>query len=361
VHAEVGYNYRMSNVLAGIGRGQLRVLDDRVAARRRVAARYAEALAGLPGVELQPEAPWGRHSRWLSVAFLDPAEQPVQPPDIIRHLEAHNIESRPIWRPMHTQPLFAGAERVGGAIAERLYQTGLCLPSSSSLSESDQDRVIEQVRALLPAQDMQANQNVGELVDEIVERTGLLKVPFKTAVLRGRGLPRSAWGATLAHLGLGITLLGIIGETQWGVERIAELKPGQTISIRRYDLHFDGTTMRNGPNYRELAARFTVRRHGEVKPIGVMEPSKRSFPSRGTATTESALMTRGFAQLYLSLGEPNPDGSLAVRLYYKPLVLLIWLGAVVMVIGGALSLSDRRLRVGAPQPARAKVALQPAE
>jgi cytochrome c-type biogenesis protein CcmF len=92
-----------------------------------------------------------------------------------------------------------------------------------------------------------------------------------------------------------------------------------------------------------------------------MEPSKRSFPSRGTDTNEAALMTRGFAQLYLSLGDPGPDGSIAVRLYYKPLVLLIWLGAVVMAMGGALSLSDRRLRVGAPMPARPKAALQPAE
>jgi cytochrome c-type biogenesis protein CcmF len=194
---------------------------------------------------------------------------------------------------------------------------------------------------------------------EIMERTGLLKVPFPTALARARGLPRSAWGGAFAHFGLGITLLGVIGETQWSVERIAEVKPGQSISIRRYDLQFDGMTTRQGPNYRELAAHFTVRRHGEF--IGVMEPSKRSFPSRGTGTTESALMTRGFSQLYLALGDPNPDGSLAVRLYYKPLVLLIWLGAVVMVIGGALSLSDRRLRVGAPKPARSKVALQPAE
>jgi cytochrome c-type biogenesis protein CcmF len=194
---------------------------------------------------------------------------------------------------------------------------------------------------------------------EIVERTGLLKVPLATAWARGRGLPRSTWGATLAHLGLGLTLLGIICETQWSLERIAELKPGQTIAVRRYDLKFDGTTTRAGPNYRELAAHFTVRRHGDV--IGTMEPSKRSFPSRGTAVTETALMTRGFSQLYLSLGDPNPDGSLAVRLYYKPLVLLIWLGAVVMVVGGALSLSDRRLRMGAPKPARSKAALAPAE
>jgi cytochrome c-type biogenesis protein CcmF len=198
----------------------------------------------------------------------------------------------------------------------------------------------------------------GALTD-IVERTGLLKVPFATAFARARGLPRSAWGAAFAHFGLGITLLGVIGETQWSLERIAELKPGQTISVRRYELQFDGVTTRQGPNYRDLAAHFTVRRHGDF--IGVMEPSKRSFPSRGTATSQTALMTRGVSQLYLSLGDPNADGSLAVRLYYKPLVLLIWFGAVVMVIGGALSLSDRRLRVGAPKGARSKAALSPAE
>src|SRR5919198_272067 len=198
----------------------------------------------------------------------------------------------------------------------------------------------------------------GALID-IVERTGLLKVPFATAFARARGLPRSAWGAAFAHFGLGITLLGVVGETQWSLERIGELKPGQTISVRRYELQFDGVTTRQGPNYRDLAAHFTVRRHGDL--IGVMEPSKRSFPSRGTATSQTALMTRGVSQLYLSLGDPNPDGSLAVRLYYKALVLLIWLGAVVMVIGGALSLSDRRLRVGAPRPAQGKAALSPAE
>jgi cytochrome c-type biogenesis protein CcmF len=198
----------------------------------------------------------------------------------------------------------------------------------------------------------------GALTD-IVERTGLLKVPLATAFARAKGLPRSAWGAAFAHFGLGITLLGVIGETQWSLERIAELKPGQTISVRRYELQFDGVTTRQGPNYRDLAAHFTVRRHGDL--IGVMEPSKRSFPSRGTATSQTALMTRGVSQLYLSLGDQNPDGSLALRLYYKPLVLLIWFGAVVMVVGGALSLSDRRLRVGAPRPARSKAALSPAE
>ena len=198
----------------------------------------------------------------------------------------------------------------------------------------------------------------GALAD-FVERTALLKLPLSTAFARARGLPRSAWGTALAHMGLGIVLLGIVGETQLGAERIAEMNPGQSISIHRYELRFDGISNRNGPNYRETAARFTVRRNGEV--IGVMEPSKRSFPSRGSGTTKQALMARGVSQLYLSLGDPAPNGSIAVRLYYKPLVLLIWLGAVVMVIGGGLSLSDRRLRVGAPRRARGKPAMQPAE
>src|SRR5215475_5402264 len=140
-------------------------------------------------------------------------------------------------------------------------------------------------------------------VTDLIERTAFLKVPLGTAFARARGLPRSAWGTALAHIGLGITLLGIVGETQLGTERIAEIKPGQSISIRRYDLHFDDLLNRQGPNYSETAARFTVRRGGEL--IGTMEPSKRTFPSRGTGTTESALMTRGVGQLYLSLGDLN--------------------------------------------------------
>jgi cytochrome c-type biogenesis protein CcmF len=194
---------------------------------------------------------------------------------------------------------------------------------------------------------------------EIVERTGLLKTPLATAFARAKGLPRSTWGSALAHFGLGIALLGIIGETQWSSEQITELKPGQTVALRPYEMTLEGTTTRQGPNYRELAARLTVRRNGSS--IGSVEPAKRDFPSRGTSVNESALMTRGLSQLYVSLGEVKPDGSVAVRIYYKPLVLLIWLGPVAMAIGGALSLSDRRLRVGAPKPARSKTALAPAE
>jgi cytochrome c-type biogenesis protein CcmF len=193
---------------------------------------------------------------------------------------------------------------------------------------------------------------------DIIERTGLLKLPLGIAMRRAAGLPRSAWGTAIAHSGIAVTLLGIVSVSAWQSERIVEVKPGDTISLAGYDLTFDGAAPRQGPNYNELVGRFTVRRSGAV--IGVMQPSKRSFPSRSSGTTEAALLTRGASQLYLSLGDPGEGGAFAVRAYHKPLVLLIWLGAVVMFLGGALSLSDRRLRIGAPKPAR-KPALVPAE
>jgi len=136
------------------------------------------------------------------------------------------------------------------------------------------------------------------------------------------------------------------------------LKEGQTTTLSGYALTFDGMVQRAGPNFRVLAAKFTLRQGGQV--VGILEPSKRTFGARGMTTTEAALKSQGASQLYLSLGDTNDDGSVAVRFYYKPLVLLIWIGAVVMALGGALSLSDRRLRVGAPKPA-AKAVLQPAE
>jgi cytochrome c-type biogenesis protein CcmF len=200
---------------------------------------------------------------------------------------------------------------------------------------------------------------VGALVD-LAERTNLFRAPAAVSLARARGLPRSAWGTALAHFGLGVSLLGIVCETQWGAERIAAVKPAQTLSLRGYDLAFEGLRERQGPNYTELIGRFTVGKDGET--LAVLEPAKRAFAHRDMSTTEAALLTRGFSQLYLSLGDGNADGSTTVRVYHKPLVLLIWLGAVVMVLGGALSLSDRRLRVGAPKPARVKAAaLQPAE
>jgi cytochrome c-type biogenesis protein CcmF len=200
---------------------------------------------------------------------------------------------------------------------------------------------------------------MGGAITDIAERVALRSLSLETISRRAAGLPRSAWGTALAHFALGLTLAGIVCETSWNSERILALKPTQTVSISGYDLTFEGLASRTVANYREIVARFTARKDGAV--IATMEPSKRVFPSRdGMSTTESALLTRGFSQLYLSLGDSSTDGAITVRLYHKPLVLLIWFGAIVMVMGGALSLSDRRLRVGAPRPA-AKTLAQPAE
>ena len=149
-HSEMGYNYRMSNIVAGIGRGQLTVLDDRVKARRELFERYKEGLGDIPGVEFMPEASYGRANRWLTVMILDPARNSVTPLQVIEALEAENIEARPVWKPMHLQPLFADCmyftHEEGESVSDRLFVNGLCLPSGSSLTEEEQGRVIEVVR-----------------------------------------------------------------------------------------------------------------------------------------------------------------------------------------------------------------------
>lgn len=142
-HSSLGFNYRLSNVLAAIGRGQLRNLHDRVTARRANFAFYREALDGVPGVSFMPEAPRSEASRWLTVLQIDAGEFGATPEEIRRHLEAANIEARPVWKPMHAQPLFAGARCVGGAVADRLFQRGLCLPSGSALDDAQRTRVVE--------------------------------------------------------------------------------------------------------------------------------------------------------------------------------------------------------------------------
>ena len=198
----------------------------------------------------------------------------------------------------------------------------------------------------------------GALTD-LAERTGLFRLPFVTTMHRARGLPRSAWGSAFAHAGLGVALIGIVCETTWNSEYIATMKPNDVAQVAGYELKLDGLLERQGPNYREMIAQFNVSRDGEA--LSVMTPSKRSFTTRGSSTTEAALLTRGASQLYISLGDVTAEGAIAVRIYHKPLVLMIWWGPVLMAFGGVLSLSDRRLRVGAPKPARAKQRLQPAE
>ena len=145
-HSELGYNYRMSNVLAGIGRGQLEVLDQRVSERRAIAFRYRDAFADVPGILPMPQAPHGLHTNWLSCFLIDESQFGCSRDSLIRHLDCANIETRPVWKPMHLQPLYAGCTRFGGAVAEDLFSRGICLPSSSSLSLQDQNYVVDQVR-----------------------------------------------------------------------------------------------------------------------------------------------------------------------------------------------------------------------
>lgn len=145
-HAEIGYNYRLSNILAGVGRGQLQALPQRVAAKRRIFDAYQRALGDLPGIDFMPEAPWGRASRWLTCITVDPAVFGAGREQVRLALEAENIEARPVWKPMHLQPVFAGCPVVGGAVAEQLFDHGLCLPSGTAMTGDDVARVVEVVR-----------------------------------------------------------------------------------------------------------------------------------------------------------------------------------------------------------------------
>jgi dTDP-4-amino-4,6-dideoxygalactose transaminase len=141
-HSAIGYNYRLSNLLAGVGRAQLRVLDERVAARRAIFDHYQSTLGCEPGISFMPEGPYGRSTRWLTCVLIDADEFGATPEDVRLHLESQNIESRPLWKPMHKQPVFANCRSVGGEVAEQLFNDGLCLPSGSSLSQADLERVV---------------------------------------------------------------------------------------------------------------------------------------------------------------------------------------------------------------------------
>ncbi len=145
-HSQIGFNYRLSNVLAAIGRGQLHVLAERVNARRANCEFYQRAFADLPGIEFMPEAPWGRSSRWLTCVVIDPGKFGADREAVRLALGAENIEARPVWKPMHLQPVFAGCECFGGEVAEDLFNRGLCLPSGSNLTRADLERVAAVVR-----------------------------------------------------------------------------------------------------------------------------------------------------------------------------------------------------------------------
>ena len=140
-HSQLGYNYRMSNLLAAIGRGQLKVLNERVNSRRANFEYYHKTLKDIPGVAFMPEAPYGRSTRWLTCLTVNEQEAGTNREEICQTMESDGIESRPVWKPMHLQPLYKDAQVYGGAVAEELFKSGLCLPSGSSLTEDDLKRV----------------------------------------------------------------------------------------------------------------------------------------------------------------------------------------------------------------------------
>jgi dTDP-4-amino-4,6-dideoxygalactose transaminase len=148
-HEDIGFNYRMSNLLAALGRGQLRNLASRVAARQAVNDRYRQALADVDGLAFMPVADYGVPNQWLTVITLDPGVLGVGPEHVLTGLLSKGIEARPAWKPMHLQPIFAGAETRGGRVGERIFSRGLCLPSGSSLTVEQQDRVVVALRSIL--------------------------------------------------------------------------------------------------------------------------------------------------------------------------------------------------------------------
>ncbi|MGR3716943.1 MAG: heme lyase CcmF/NrfE family subunit [Thermohalobaculum sp.] len=199
---------------------------------------------------------------------------------------------------------------------------------------------------------------LGVLV-EIGERAGLPRVSLGVALRRLVRLPRADWGKFLAHAGMGLTAMGIAAVTAWEIEDIRLAQPGDVIPLGGYQLHFDRVSEGQGPNYVYQRGHFTVTRYGEV--VAVMEPEKRFYPVQGQPTTEAAIDSGLMRDLYLVLGDKQKEGDAwVVRSYLKPLVNWIWLGALAMGLGGLISLTDRRYRVGAATRRRA-VAAVPAE
>ena len=189
----------------------------------------------------------------------------------------------------------------------------------------------------------------GTLV-EWAERIKLFRAPLGDSWARAVNLPRSAYGMSLAHAGMAVAIAGMIGSTAWKSEEVRIMRPGDNVDVAGYNYTLEGVRGLQGPNYRSDTATFTVRKDGEI--IASLTPEKRLYPVQQMPTTEAAIYTTGFADLYAVIGDPDGTGGWTVRIYHEPLVPWIWAGCLLMMLGGAVSLSDRRLRVGAPTRAR---------
>ena len=197
---------------------------------------------------------------------------------------------------------------------------------------------------------------VADLGERIVARAS----GFRAVLSRAAGLPRSAWGTALAHAGVGISVIGIAA-TVWSTETLGVMKPGDRLTSGRWTVELQEIVPRIGPNFTEDKARFRV--FAGEREVGSLTAAKRVYTARNMPTTEAGLLTVGFGQAYVSLGEPQAGGGIGVRVYDKPLILLIWIGAVIMSLGGGLSLTDRRFRLATPRrvPVSTPAAMQPAE
>jgi cytochrome c-type biogenesis protein CcmF len=185
-------------------------------------------------------------------------------------------------------------------------------------------------------------------IAELVDRAQFGRIAMTISLRRLLGLPRTAWATAIAHFGLGITVLGIVAVSSWEREVVTSMAPGTTLELAGYNLSFEGVERVEGPNYLADRGTFTITApSGEVRTV---EPERRAYLASGMPTTEAAIETYGFSQVYLQLGEPGETGQV-VRAWFKPYVTLIWIGCVIMALAGVLSLTYRRLRVGAPRPA----------
>jgi cytochrome c-type biogenesis protein CcmF len=195
-------------------------------------------------------------------------------------------------------------------------------------------------------------------VSDIVQRAAFRASSAGAVVSRLRGMPLSAWGTSISHAGMGLTLLGLAA-TGWGVENIVAMKPGDYYDVGPYKLGIEEVSPRNGPNYSEIYAVMAVRSGGET--IARIEPAKRFYQARKMQRSEAGIVTLGLGQVYAAIGESHPDGTIDARIYWKPFVTLIWIGALVMAFGGACSLADRRLRIGVARRASAVAMPEAAE
>jgi cytochrome c-type biogenesis protein CcmF len=189
---------------------------------------------------------------------------------------------------------------------------------------------------------------------EWAHRVKLFEATREEVWRRAANLPRAAYGGMIAHFGVGVMTIGIVGTSAWPTEQVVALKPGERFAIAGYDITFRGAVPRKGPNYDDSVGTFDIATGG--RPAGSIESAKRVYIAPRQATTEVGIRPAWTGDLYVTLGDQAPDGSFAVRAYFHPLVRLIWLGCIIMAIGATLSLTDRRLRVGAPQRASAKPA-----